>query len=213
MPRWPKPRTRWLSARLNQILPSLAVPMRSAIDGPPSSATCSGLEHAGVHARPLLALENALADLFRVELEFDIRLAGLHAVPRPAITNHAAARQQMAVGRDLSPPIAHQQTENGEAEPQADRAEPHPLLRGVERRNDVPLGLPAVEEGAHGDGPVPTIEPGAHQFGAARGTQPLLVGSGVDELVVVDLRRDEYPVEFGHPGRRTISLPKGAGSI
>ena len=60
----------------------------------------------------------------------------------------------------------------------------------------MPLGVPAIEERPHGDRPV-TIEPRPYQFLRAGGPQPLLVRLNVNVLVVVDLRRDEHPLEPG----------------
>jgi len=61
----------------------------------------------------------------------------------------------------------------------------------------MPLGLPAIEERPHGDRPV-TIEPRPYQFLRAGGPQPLLVRLDIDVDVVVDLGRNEDPLEAGY---------------
>src|SRR5262245_10219350 len=61
----------------------------------------------------------------------------------------------------------------------------------------MPLAFPAVEKRAEGDAPV-TVEPCPDELLRAGSPQPLLVRLNVYVLVVVDLRRDEHPLEPSH---------------
>ena len=96
--------------------------------------------------------------------------------------------------------IAHQPTENGEAEPQSidrKRIQSSGMANGG---TTCLLPSPAIEECPHGDGPI-AVQPRAHQFLAARRPQPLLVRFNVNVLVIVDPRRDEHSLEPGQMGR------------
>src|SRR5262245_12570809 len=61
----------------------------------------------------------------------------------------------------------------------------------------MPLAFPAVEKRAERDAPV-TVEPCPDELLRAGSPQPLLVRLNVYVLVVVDLRRDEHPLEPSH---------------
>src|SRR5262245_42199055 len=131
-----------------------------------------------------------------MKLQAHIRLAWAHAVPF-AEADHAAARQYAPIDAVVilhnRPPAERER--RGRAP--VTRTEPQPILRDVERLDDVPLAFPAIEKRAKGDAPV-TVEPCPDELLRAGGPQPLLVRLNVNVLVVVDLRRNEHALEAGH---------------
>src|SRR5262245_60236419 len=130
-----------------------------------------------------------------MKLQAHIRLAWAHAVPF-AEADHAAARQYAPIDAVVilhnRPPAERER--RGRAP--VTRTEPQPILRDVERLDDVPLAYPAVEKRAKGDAPV-TVEPCPDELLRAGGPQPLLVRLNVNVLVIVDPRRDKHPFEPG----------------
>src|SRR5262245_49558750 len=124
------------------------------------------VEHAIADRLALLALKNTLADFLGVKLQANIGLARPHAVPF-AIADHAAARQNAPTNGEVvlyEGPPSHRER-RGRAP--VHRPKAHPIFRHFERLDNVPLGIPAVEERPHGDRPIP-VKPRAHQLLAAR---------------------------------------------
>src|SRR4029077_488178 len=140
-----------------------------------------------------LLVVNAGADEIGGELDADVGLAFLHAIPF-FVTDHAAARENAGAA------LAHQRIVALPPRPPADaerrgrapvhRPKAHPLAGDREWIDNVALVLPAIEERAERDRPAP-VEPGAHELAGAGAAQPVLVGLDVDVLVVVDPRRNE----------------------
>ena len=177
-------RTRLLSARLNHTLAvrcRCPCARRSTARRPAQRPTDRARRRR--YRRPFRGRRIPLPTSLGVQLEADVGLARLHAVPL-AVAHHAAARQHapvhLPIVRHHRPPADRERRRRAPIH----RAKPHPVFRDLERRDHMPLGVPTVEERAERDRPI-TIQPRLHQFLAAGRSQPLLVGLDVNERVVV----------------------------
>src|SRR5262245_13557626 len=92
--------TRVLSARRKWILLAEPLLRRSEMEGPPSSANADGSSTPYEILSSFSLAANTHADLFGIDLDTNIGLARLHAVPFP-IANHATARQHAAIGLEI----------------------------------------------------------------------------------------------------------------
>src|SRR5262249_46093158 len=153
------------------------------------------VEHAVRDFLVLLPCRDAKTDHVGVDLDADIGLARLHAVPFP-VANEAPARQNAAVSLKIV--LYHRPPADRErhGRPPVHRAKAHPFLRHLKRLCDVALGAPTVEERTQGNRPV-AIEPCGNEFLTAGSPQVLLISVHIDVAVVIDLGRNEDSLKAG----------------
>src|SRR4029078_2832741 len=69
-----------------------------------------------------------------------------------------------------------------------------PILRDFERRDPMPAGDPAVEEGRQGEREI-FLQPRSHSLGTTRCAQSVLVRLTIDVLIVSYLRWNKNPLQ------------------